>query len=96
LLDKRSGATRPLLTDPHDQIIVFTDSSHFGIGTVIMQKQHPRPIEIKHGSDPKSKNIYLVSYWTQTIIPSRCYLPPWVKELEALYYTVRKYSTVIP
>jgi predicted nucleic acid-binding Zn-ribbon protein len=26
LLDKTSGATRPLSTDPHDQIIVFTDS----------------------------------------------------------------------
>jgi hypothetical protein len=95
LLDKKSGATRPLSTKPHDRIIVFTDSSHYGIGTVIMQKQYPRPTEVSHGSDPKGKNLYLVTYLTQTIISSRRYLPPWIKELESLYYTVKKYSTIL-
>jgi hypothetical protein len=94
LQDKKSGTTRPLSTNPHDQIIVFTDSSHYRIGTVIMQKQHPRPTEVSQGSDPKGKSLYLVTYWTQTIIPTRRYLPPWIKELEALYYMTKKYATV--
>ena len=92
LLDPAIGAIRVPSNRQTDTLIVWTDASNSGIGSVVTQMLPPLP-----GSalDPTKKYLTIVACWSRTLEDAWTSYPIWVLELAALEETTRKFRWLL-
>ena len=95
LLDPALGRLRTPSSRIEDDIIVATDSSHYALGAVVLQKLPPTSTEVAAGVPADEKQLYLVQVISKTLPPEKRNLPIYIKEFYALDLAVEKFDFLL-
>ena len=95
LLDPALGRLRAPSSRLEDELILATDSSHYALGAVLLQKLPPTSKEVEAGVPADSRNVYIVQVFSKTLpVEKRC-LPIYIKEFYALDHAVEKFDFLL-
>ena len=78
-----------------DDIILATDSSHYALGAVLLQKLPPTSVEVAVGVPADAKQLYLVQVFLKTLPPKKHQIPIFLKEFYALDLAVDKFDFLL-
>ena len=95
LLDPNLGRLRSPSSRLEDDIIVATDSSHYALGVIILQRLPPTSAEVEDGVPADSKQLYIVQVFSKSLPPEKRPAPIWVKEFFALDLAVDKFDFLL-
>ena len=75
LLDPALGRIWTPSSRMEDDIILATDSSHYALGAVLLQKLPPTSVEIAAGVPADAKQLYIVQVFSKTLPPEKRQIP---------------------
>ena len=95
LLDPALGRIRTPSSNLEDDLILATDSSHYALGAVLLQKLSPTSAEIAAGVPADAKQLYIVQIFSKTLPPEKRQIPIFLKEFYALDLAVDKFDFLL-
>ena len=95
LLDPKLGRIRAPSTRLEDDILIATDSSHYLLGVIALQKLPPTSVEIENGVQADSKQLYIVQVFSKSLPPEKRCLPIYIKEFYAFDLAVDKFDFML-